>query len=76
MEEEHYDKSYATRSLILFAAFVIMVMYIETMLIPSLPSIAKQFGVNAASVSLVLSLYLVSGVALNPIVGKLADIYG
>ncbi|MDE1869914.1 MAG: MFS transporter, partial [Candidatus Micrarchaeota archaeon] len=26
--------------------------------------------------SLVLSLYLVSGVALNPIVGKLADIYG
>lgn len=76
MEPEHYDKAYATRSLALFAGFVIMVMYIETMLIPSLPSIASQFGVNAATVSLVLSLYLVSGVALNPIVGKLADIYG
>lgn len=76
MEPEQYDKAYATRSLILFAAFVIMVMYIETMLIPSLPSIAKQFSVNAATVSLVLSLYLVSGVALNPIIGKLGDIYG
>ncbi|MDE1827956.1 MAG: MFS transporter [Candidatus Micrarchaeota archaeon] len=76
MEQETYDKRYATRSLLLFALFVVMVMYIETMLIPSLPSISAQFGINAAEVSLVLSMYLVSGVALNPIVGKLGDIYG
>ena len=76
MAEEIYDKKYARLVLILFAAFVVMVMYVETMLIPSLPSIAKQFNVDAAQVSLVLSLYLVSGVALCPIVGKLSDIYG
>ncbi len=74
--EETYDKRYAMKSLLLFAGFVIMVMYIETMLIPSLPSISKQFNIDAAQVSLVLSMYLVSGVALNPIIGKLGDIYG
>jgi len=76
MKEEHYDKKYAQKSLLIFAAFIIIVMYIETMIISSLPSIAKEFGINAASVSLVLSIYIVAGVALSPIVGKLADIYG
>ncbi|MDE1846206.1 MAG: MFS transporter [Candidatus Micrarchaeota archaeon] len=74
--EQHYDKKYAQKSLLIFAAFIIIVMYIETMIISSLPSIAKQFDVNAANVSLVLSMYIVAGVALSPIVGKLADIYG
>ncbi|MDE1869915.1 MAG: MFS transporter [Candidatus Micrarchaeota archaeon] len=76
MKEEHYDKKYAQKSLLIFAAFIIIVMYIETMIISSLPSIAAEFGINAASVSLVLSIYIVAGVALSPIVGKLADIYG
>ncbi|MDE1832896.1 MAG: MFS transporter [Candidatus Micrarchaeota archaeon] len=75
-KQETYDKGYARRSLLIFAGFVITVMYIETMLVPSLPSIASQFNVNPAEVSLVLSMYLVSGVALSPIVGKLGDVYG
>ncbi|MDE1861081.1 MAG: MFS transporter [Candidatus Micrarchaeota archaeon] len=77
--EEHqqtFDKKYTTRALLIMSGFIIMVLYIETMLVASLPSIAKQFSVDPAEVSLVLSLYLVSGVALNPVVGKLADIYG
>lgn len=76
MKEEKFDKKYANKSLFLFALFIIIVMYIETMIISSLPSIAKEFNINAASVSLVLSIYIVAGVALSPIVGKLADIYG
>ena len=60
----------------LFAGFAIMSIYIETMLIPSLPSIGQQYHVNAAETSLIVSLYLVSGVALNPIIGKLGDVYG
>ncbi|MDE1857400.1 MAG: MFS transporter [Candidatus Micrarchaeota archaeon] len=75
-KSETFDKGYTKRALILFAAFIIIVMYIETMLVPSLPAIAQQFNINAAEVSLVVSLYLVSGVALSPIVGKLGDIYG
>ncbi|MDE1825931.1 MAG: MFS transporter [Candidatus Micrarchaeota archaeon] len=71
-----YDKSYALRSLVLFSAFIIILMYIETMLVPSLPAIAKEFHVTPAAVSLVLAMYLVSGIALSPVMGKLGDIYG
>lgn len=73
---ETYDSSYARRTLILFASFAVFVMYVESMLTPSLPSIADEFGVTASQVSLILSVYMVTGVALNPIVGKLGDIHG
>ena len=46
------------------------------MLTPSLPAIAKDYGVTSGQVSLVLALYTVFGTAINPIVGKLGDIYG
>ena len=76
METHRFDKTYANRAMLLFAAFSFVVLYIETMLIPSLPSIAAEYKVDAASASLLVSLYLVSGVALSPIIGKLGDIYG
>jgi MFS family permease len=74
--EQKFDSRYANRTLLLFAAFAIFVMYVESMLTPSLLSIQQDFGVTSAQVSLVLSAYLVSGAALSPIVGKLGDIYG
>src|SRR5579885_1510045 len=76
LSEQLYDSAYARRTLILFATFAIFVMYVESMLTPSLPVIADEFGVTASQVSLILSVYMVTGVALNPIVGKLGDIYG
>src|SRR5271154_171625 len=76
VEEKDFDKKYANKAMLLFAGIAIMSLYIETMLVPSLPSIGRQYGINAAETSLIVSLYLVSGVALNPIVGKLGDIYG
>ncbi len=73
---EGYDKHYTNRVLALLAFIVMIVMYVEGMLTPSLPSIASGFKVSVSQVSLVLSSYLVGGVALTPIVGKLGDIYG
>lgn len=71
-----YDRKYTTRVLMLLAFIVVTVMYVEGMLTPSLPSIAHGFKVSISQVSLVLSSYLVGGVALTPVVGKLGDIYG
>ncbi len=71
-----FDSKYAYRTLLLFAGLVITVLYVEGMLTPSLPAIQSEFGVSASQVSLVLALYSVSGTALNPIVGKLGDVYG
>lgn len=73
---DEYDLKYAKRALFILAPIAIMVMYTEAMLIPSLPTIASDFNVNSATVSWVLTAYLISGVVSNPIVGKLGDIYG
>jgi MFS family permease len=73
---ETFDRAYTTRMMILLAGMVMIVMYIEGMLTPSLMAIQADFGVSYAQVSLVLSAYLVTGVALSPIAGKLGDIYG
>ncbi|MCI2414079.1 MAG: MFS transporter [Candidatus Aramenus sp.] len=73
---EEYDLKYARRALLILAPIAIAVMYTEGMLIPSLPTIAQDFNVNSATVSWVLTAYLISGVVANPILGKLGDIYG
>lgn len=70
------DARYAVKIMLLLAGLIMIVMYIEGMLTPSLPSIAHEFKISTAEVSLVLAMYLVSGTALNPIMGKLADLYG
>ena len=71
-----FDRSYANRILLLFALLAAFVMYVDIMLTPSLPSISKQYGISDAEASLIISLYTVFGTALNPLVGKLGDIYG
>lgn len=76
LSKTQFDMKYANRTLVLFALLAASVMYIEIMLTPSLPEIQRQFGVTYGQVSLVLALYTVFGTAINPIVGKLGDIYG
>ncbi len=73
---ESYDKRYTNFLMALLAMIIVAVMYVEGMLTPSLPSIAEGFHVTVDQVSLVLSTYLLTGVALSPVVGKLADLYG
>lgn len=72
----NFDSPYANRVMLLLAAIVVVVLYIEGMLIPSLPIIQSNFGVDTAQASLIISAYAASGVALSPVVGKLGDIYG
>jgi MFS family permease len=53
-----------------------MVMYAETMLIPAIPDLIKDFRVSYSMSSWILTAYLVSGAVMTPIAGKLSDIYG
>ena len=71
-----FDRSYANRTLVLLALIPALILYVDTMLTPALPTIAKEYGVSIAQTSLLISLYTVFGVAIMPIVGKLGDIYG
>jgi len=73
---ETFDRHYANRVMLLLAGVVLVVLYIEGMLLPSLNTIQLDFHVDAAQVTLILSAYAATGVALSPVVGKLGDIYG
>jgi len=73
---ENFDSHYANRVMVILAGIVVVVLYIEGMLTPSLPTIQSDFHVDTAQVSLILSAYAASGVALSPVIGKLADIHG
>ena len=76
MEKPAFDQSYANRVLVLFSLLAGFVLYVDIMLTPSLPSIASDYKVTIAEVSLVISLYTVFGTAVNPVIGKLGDIMG
>ena len=71
-----FDRGYANRALVLLSLLAALVVYIDTMLTPALPTIAREYHVDIATTSLLISLYTVFGVAVMPVVGKLADIYG
>jgi MFS family permease len=71
-----FDRAYARRVIVVLAALVTIVLYVEGMLTPSLPGIERDFAITPGQASLILSAYIITGVALSPVVGKLGDIYG
>jgi MFS family permease len=72
-----YDERYAWRVLLILAAMAIMVTYVETMVLPAFSNFESFFGVtDASTIAWILSAYLLVGVVVTPIFGKLGDIYG
>ena len=51
-------------------------MHAETMLLPAIPDIIRDFHINYSTSSWILTAYLISGAVMTPIAGKLSDIYG
>ncbi len=63
--------------LVLLAAAALMVNYVETMLVPALPTLVGFFdGVPYTTIAWVVSAYLLVGVSTTPLFAKLGDIYG
>ncbi len=73
---ETFDQAYAYRVMLLLAGIVMVVLYVEGMLTPSLPTIQAEFHVDTAQVTLIISAYAIAGVASSPVIGKLGDILG
>jgi MFS family permease len=51
-------------------------MYGETMLLPAIPDIIREFNISYNTSSWILTAYLIAGAVMTPIGGKLSDIYG
>jgi MFS family permease len=66
----------AWKVLAVLSSLATMVMYAETMLIPALPDLIREFNVSYSMSSWILSAYLIPGAVMTPIAGKLSDIYG
>jgi MFS family permease len=68
--------AYAWKMLAILSCIATMVMYAETMLIPAIPDLIKDFQVSYSTSSWILTSYLIAGAVMTPIAGKLSDIYG
>jgi MFS family permease len=63
-------------TLAILGSTLLIIMYSQTMLIPAIPDIIKEFNISYSSASWILTAYLISGAVMTPVGGKLSDIYG
>src|SRR5574337_1771985 len=66
----------AWKTLVILSLLATMVMYAETMLVPAIPDLIRDFHISYSTSSWILTTYLVAGAIMTPITGKLSDIYG
>ncbi|HEV2390103.1 MAG TPA: MFS transporter, partial [Nitrososphaerales archaeon] len=64
------------RALLAMVGVALLLNYVETMVIPGAPTIQKDFGTTASTVSWITSAFLIVGSAVSPLMGKLGDSYG
>ena len=62
--------------LAILGSITTMTLYAETMIIPAIPDLIKDFHVSYSMSSWILTAYLITAAVMTPIAGKLSDIYG
>ncbi|MGB9003324.1 MAG: MFS transporter, partial [Nitrosotalea sp.] len=77
-EDSSSDKisTRAWKTLIILSLLATMAMYAETMLVPAIPDLIKDFHISYSVSSWILTTYLLAGAIMTPIAGKMSDIYG
>jgi MFS family permease len=63
-------------TLAILGSSILITMYGETMLLPAIPDIIRDFDISYSTSSWILTSYLVAGAVMTPIAGKLSDMYG
>jgi MFS family permease len=67
---------YPIRALLALIATVLLVSYVETMIMPGIPTIEKDLSTTTTIGSWIISIVLLVGAAVSPVFGKLGDVYG
>jgi MFS family permease len=70
------DSRHANRVLLTLVGVALLVNYVETMVLPGIPTIQKYFTTTSTIASWITSAYLIVGAAVSPLFGKLGDSYG
>lgn len=64
------------RILLALTGIALLIQYVETMVLPGIPTIQNDFGITSSLASWITSIVLIVGSAASPILGKLGDNYG
>jgi EmrB/QacA subfamily drug resistance transporter len=64
------------RALLAMVGTALLLNYVETMVIPGIPTIQKDFLTTSSLVSWITSAFLIVGSAVSPLFGKLGDSFG
>jgi MFS family permease len=62
--------------LAILSSSLLAVMFAETMLLPALPDIMREFKISYSTSAWIFSAYLIVAAVMTPISGKLSDMYG
>ena len=63
-------------TLAILSSTLLVVFFSETMLLPAIPEIMKDFGISYGTAAWIFSAYLIVAAVMTPIAGKMSDIYG
>jgi MFS family permease len=62
--------------LAILSSTLLAVMFAETMLLPALPDIMREFKISYSTSAWIFSAYLIVAAVMTPISGRLSDMYG
>ncbi|MEJ2778178.1 MFS transporter [Stygiolobus sp. RP850M] len=65
-----------SKTLLILSSMLLVVNYVETMVIPALPTIENDFSISTTLAGWITSAYMIFAAATSPLMGKLADTYG
>jgi Arabinose efflux permease len=67
---------YPIRALVILTVSLLLISYVETMVLPGIPTIIDDLSTTATIGSWITSIVLLVAAVVSPIFGKLGDIYG
>ena len=70
------DSRSALFTLIILSSTLLAVMFSETMLLPAIPEIMRDFNIPYSTSAWIFSAYLIVAAVMTPIAGKLSDLFG
>jgi MFS family permease len=60
----------------ILSSTLLVVFFSETMLLPAIPEIMKDFRIHYGTAAWIFSSYLIVAAVMTPIAGKMSDLYG
>lgn len=76
LNDPRHNEGHGILLIIIMAILGLMTIFVETMLVPGLPGIARDLSAQTSDLAWVLVAYTLAGAITIPIVGKLGEMYG